>query len=198
MRIWLATGNLHKRKELNEILSSYLSFDINIKIPKDAGLDFNPEETGNSFVENALIKAKALYELTGEPVIADDSGICVDALNGKPGIYSARYGGDGLMDNERNTLLLSELGDNKKRRACFICAMVLYYDPKRFYIANESMDGLIVDSIDTAKGNGGFGYDPILYIPEAECTVAELSDADKNRLSHRGKAARAIANFIVK
>ena len=196
MRIWFATGNLHKKRELESILIKDMNVPCTIVIPKDTGLKFDPEETGNSFVENALIKASALYELVKEPVIADDSGICVDALDGKPGIYSARYGGEGLKDAERNDLLLNELGKNINRRARFVCAMVLYYSPYRYYLAQETMEGVIVESTRDAKGSGGFGYDPILFIPEVNCTVAELSDVDKNHLSHRGKAARAIAKFL--
>ena len=208
MTIWFASGNTHKKKELSEILSAATpgNTGFDLKIPSDAGLAFDPDETGNTFFENALIKAKALYRLLceknvirhGEPVIADDSGICVDALDGRPGIYSARYGmtGTKLSDSERNTLLLSELGDNPLRTACFVCAMVLYYGPNRFFSAQESLEGEMVRNADSARGSGGFGYDPVLYIPELGRTVAELDAEEKNRLSHRGKAGRAIANIL--
>ena len=202
MTIWLATGNLHKKKELSDILSDdILSIPWELKIPQDAGIDFDPEETGNTFFDNALIKASALYEIIKEPVIADDSGICVDALNGRPGVYSARYGGKGLSAAERNALLLSELEAIPEtpvhgRKARFVCAMVLYYSPERFFIAQETFEGELVKNINEARGAGGFGYDPILFIPEMGRTVAELTDAEKHRLSHRGKAARVIAKIL--
>ena len=202
MTIWFATGNLHKKKELVDILSADINLKTpwELKVPREAGLEFDPEETGKSFLENALIKASALYQLVKEPVIADDSGICVDALEGRPGICSARYGGSGLNDAERNTLLLSELekpvAAAHGRKARFICAMVLYYSPDRFFITQEALEGELVKNINLAKGTGGFGYDPILFVPEAGCTVAELTDAEKNRLSHRGKAGRVIAKIL--
>ena len=212
MVIWFASGNVHKKRELATILASdilsnaILSNDILVKTPSDAGLEFAPEETGNSFVENALIKAVALYKLLeesrpdaytgGDPIIADDSGLCVDALDGRPGIHSAYYGGIELSSKERNTLVLSELGNNPMRNARFVCAMVLYYGPERFYIAQEKLEGELARNMQLARGLGGFGYDPILYLPEFGRTVAELSDEEKNRISHRGKAAMAIGRFL--
>jgi XTP/dITP diphosphohydrolase len=196
MTIWFATGNAHKKQELAAILTGHC-----IRIPAEAAAPelrgFNPEETDRSFLENALIKARALYRLAAEPVIADDSGLCVDALDGRPGVYSSRYGGEGgkkLGDGDRNALLLRELGDSPNRRARFVCAMVLLYTPDRFFIAQETLEGEIV--WDRGRGSGGFGYDPILYLPDRGCTAAELSEAEKNRLSHRGKAGRAIAKFL--
>jgi XTP/dITP diphosphohydrolase len=220
MTIWFATGNAHKKAELAAILA-----DHDIRIPAEAGVpeltDFNPEETGGAFLENALIKARELYRLVREPVIADDSGLCVDALGGRPGIYSSRYGsnegygssghsggkgGQKLSDGERNALLLEELNRLEEtrrsekpetapdRRARFVCAMVLLYSPDRFFIAQETLEGEIVRH--TGRGSGGFGYDPILYLPDKGCTVAELPEAEKNRISHRGKAGRVIAKIL--
>ncbi|MDR0495984.1 MAG: RdgB/HAM1 family non-canonical purine NTP pyrophosphatase [Treponema sp.] len=208
MTVWFATGNIHKKEELAGLLSC-----PELKIPSEAGLTFEPEETGNTFLENALIKAEALQRLCarhlpdvwhpGQPVIADDSGICVDALGGRPGIYSARYG-DTEIDNqgvsrrlsfeEKNKLLLSEIRDNPQRSARFVCAMVLYFSPNRFFIAQETVEGELVR--ETPRGSGGFGYDPIFFIPELGCTAAELSEEEKNRISHRGKAGRAIAKIL--
>ena len=238
MIVWFATGNIHKKEELADILSGVKETALEIRIPKEAGLEFDPEETGTTFLENALIKAEALHRLleekrpsgytSGDPVIADDSGLCVDALAGRPGIYSARYCGPEmspgainhrgtqsnpgfssvklcgkknitppkLPDTDKNALLLAELGDNPRRSARFVCAMVLYYGSDRFFAAQETMEGELVPSADAARGKGGFGYDPILYIPEMGRTVAELSEDEKNRMSHRGKAGRAITNIL--
>lgn len=197
MTIWFATGNLHKQRELGAILSGHT-----VRIPGEAGLAFDPEENGASFMENALLKARALYRLTGEPALADDSGLCVDALDGRPGIYSARYGsierygsggGRKLDDRERNALLLAELGDQPRRSARFVCAMALVFSEDRFRLVQETLEGEIIRE---ERGAGGFGYDPVLYLPEFGRTVAELPEAEKNRISHRGKAGRAIAKLL--
>jgi XTP/dITP diphosphohydrolase len=200
MTIWFATGNVHKKTELAAILAG-CRIRIPAEVPEFAG--FDPEETGGSFLENALLKARELYRLVQEPVIADDSGLCVDALGGRPGIYSSRYGSNGrygseggkkIKDGERNALLLEELGEAPNRRARFVCAMILLYTPDRFFIAQETLEGEIVRH--TGRGGGGFGYDPILYLPDRGCTVAELPEAEKNRISHRGKAGRVIAKIL--
>lgn len=191
MTIWLASGNAHKQKEISAIFPEHT-----IKIPKDAGINFDPDETGSTFSENAMIKAKALFDIVKEPVIADDSGICAEALNGRPGIYSARYGsedGKKIDDAKRNTLLIQELGDHPNKKAHFVCAMVLLLQPDRFFIVQETMEGELIQS---EKGGGGFGYDPILYIPAKGKTVAELSDEEKNRISHRGKAGKLIGEIL--
>ena len=202
MTIWFATGNAHKRAELAAILSGHA-----IKITADEGLPFDPDETGATFAENARIKARELHRLAAaagsrDPVIADDSGLCVDALNGRPGIYSARYGsGDGkkLSDPDRNALLLKEMPAPGTRSARFVCAMVLLFSEDRFFLGQETLEGeLISAERGTANpvGSGGFGYDPILYIPAMGRTVAELSEEEKNHISHRGKAGRMIAKFL--
>jgi XTP/dITP diphosphohydrolase len=195
MTIWFATGNAHKKAELAAILT-----DHRIRIPAEADapalINFDPDETGGTFLENALIKARELHRLVREPVIADDSGLCVDALDGRPGIYSSRYGGGDkkLGSPERNALLLEELGDSANRRARFVCAMVLFYTPDRFFAAQETWEGEIVRR--AGRGSGGFGYDPVFYLPERACTAAELPEAEKNRISHRGKAAGVIVRII--
>ena len=221
MTIWFASGNIHKKEELASILSCAVQKNaagpkspaFELKIPGEAGLYFDPDEKGNSFLENVLIKAEELYRLLAETrnqdvchhviadghmIIADDSGLCVDALGGRPGIHSARYGGKDLGAAEKNALLLKELGDNPVRSARFVCAMALYYGPDRFFVAQECMEGELVKDPSLVRGSGGFGYDPILYIPELGRTVAELSPEEKNLLSHRGKAARAIASILFK
>ncbi|MCL2242992.1 MAG: non-canonical purine NTP pyrophosphatase [Treponema sp.] len=201
MDIWFATNNAHKKAELEAVLNTSL------KIPSDYGIEFDPEETGKTFLENALLKARELKKIieskdksaSGSPVIADDSGLCVDALGGRPGIFSARYGsvnGKKLSSSERNNLLLDELKDNPLRSARFVCSMALLLDDDRFFIAQETFEGEIVKSIEFAKGEGGFGYDPVLYIPQLKRTVAQLSAEEKNIYSHRGKAGKHIAALL--
>ena len=216
MTIWFATGNAHKKAELAAILGEH-GLRCKLLIPRDAGLDFDPEETGNSFQENAHLKARELYTLlyskrpalftAGDPIIADDSGICVDALDGRPGIYSARYAGAAALQDsvhpaklesqQRNALLLEELGSTERRGARFVCAMVLLFSPDRFILVQETCEGEVVKSMELAKGTGGFGYDPVLYIPEYGRTVAELSEQEKNTISHRAKAGKAIAELLL-
>lgn len=143
-----------------------------------------------------MIKARALYELTSRPALADDSGICVDALAGAPGIHSARYGSESghlLDDRGRNDLLLERMYGIEDRRCRFVCCMVLYLGNDRFFTVQETLEGIVSLS---AAGRGGFGYDPLVYIPEFGCSVAELSETQKNRISHRAKAARALAKLI--
>ena len=213
MKLYLATNNAHKKREASEIFSPH-----EIVIPADEGIDFDPEETGATFFENALIKARALYDIVHCPVIADDSGISVDALGGRPGIFSSRYGGpsfprgraDGKKtdQNAQNRFLIEELDDalsgntgeyrflHGERSAHYTCSMVLYLGGERMYAAQETMEGQIVSSIEDARGNGGFGYDPIFFIPEIGKTAAELSDEEKNAISHRGKAGRSMRRII--
>jgi XTP/dITP diphosphohydrolase len=196
MKIWFATNNSHKKEELEAILDSKLS------IPSESGINFNPEETGNTFCENALLKARELRNILkkiDEPVIADDSGLCVDGLEGGPGVLSARYGdtdGKKLTSMQKNLLLLEELGENQKRSARFICAMVLLFEYDRFFIVQETVEGLIVKGRESMSGTGGFGYDPIFLIPQLGRTMAELSSEEKNKLSHRGKAGFLISKIL--
>jgi XTP/dITP diphosphohydrolase len=190
MKLYFASGNAHKREELQRLFPEH-----DIVIPADEGIDFDPEETGATFFENALIKAQALYAITKRPVIADDSGICVDALDGEPGIHSARYGSEGgakLDSTERNALLLSRMAGERNRTCRFVCNMVVYLAPDRFVSAQETLEGVLIDE---PKGTGGFGYDPIVFVPEYGKTVAELSPEEKDACSHRGKAARVIARI---
>lgn len=192
MTILFATGNQHKAQEIARIFAPHT-----IKTPSDLGITFNPEETENTFLGNALIKARTLHELTQLPVIADDSGLCVDALNGEPGIYSARFGsidGKELTSSARNALLISRLSGQKNRSARFICNMIIYLSKDRFVSAQETLEGTIVTH--QGAGSGGFGYDPILFIPEFGKTVAELSAEEKDRVSHRGKASQTLKVFL--
>ena len=186
MEIVLASGNLHKKKELEKIFSNHT-----LLLPGDLGIEFDCDETGKNFLENALLKAETLYRLTGKPVLADDSGLCVDALDGAPGIYSARFGSEEgeapLSDSDRNALLLSRIGEGKDRSAFFVCCMALMVDPHRIFTVQESFPGSISR---TPFGGGGFGYDPVFIEPESGRTVAELPEEEKNRISHRGRAGR--------
>lgn len=205
MKIFLASSNKHKQKEMQELLP-----DFEVLIPSDVGIKFDPEETGKSFYENSMIKAKALYDLVKEPVIADDSGICVDALGGAPGIYSSRYAGPDFMQgrpdgkkisqDEQNRFLIQQTNDSKNPdRSCrYVCAMVLYYAKDRFIISQETFEGQLIDDISKQAGSGGFGYDPIVFLPEYGKTVAEISAEEKNKISHRGKAVANIVQFLGK
>lgn len=179
-RIVLASGNKGKLKEFREILNN-----CEILSPVDLGLDFDVEENGTTFFDNALIKAKALYELCGLPTLADDSGLCVDALNGEPGIFSARYGGENESGMDK---LLRVLDGEKNRKAHFHCCVV-YYDGNNVV----SADGEVWGSITTEKhGSGGFGYDPVFLSDELGITFGEASAEAKNAISHRARAVAAL------
>lgn len=207
MKIFVATGNLHKKKELSELFAPH-----EILIPSDIGISFNPDETGTTFIANSLIKAEALWQIVKTPVIADDSGICVDILDGRPGIYSARYSGKDAApgtrectQQEKNALLLEEawgkaseqgLGKDAVLTCRFVCAMVLYLGKERFISVQETIEGQLVSGIDKATGKGGFGYDPVVFLPEFGKTIAELSEEEKNHISHRGKAAAKIRAIL--
>jgi XTP/dITP diphosphohydrolase len=194
MKLYFASGNAHKRDEIARIFAGH-----DIVIPSDEGIGFDPEETGTSFGDNALIKAKSLYDIVRQPVIADDSGICVDALGGEPGIYSARYGsenGEKLDARERNALLLSRMAGRADRTCRFVCNMTLYLEPDRYVSVQETLEGTLVGTLDEGRGMRGFGYDPVVYLPSFGKTVAELDDADKDAVSHRGKAGRTLAALI--
>ncbi len=191
MKLYFASGNAHKRDELSRILKGHT-----IVIPSDEGIPFDPEETENTFFGNAMIKAKALYDLVRAPVIADDSGICVDALGGEPGVHSARFGqseGLSLDAAGKNALLLSRMEGITDRACRFVCNMVLYLGPDRFCSVQETLEGEVITE---SRGSGGFGYDPIFFVPGYGKTVAELSEREKDDCSHRGKAGRALERYL--
>jgi XTP/dITP diphosphohydrolase len=184
--IELATANAHKLREYQELFPG---------VELVMGLARQHEENGESFWANALIKARAYWR--GNPVLADDSGLCVLALGGEPGVFSARFGeveaGRPLTDAEKNDLLLRKLEGVHERSAYYVCALVLLWEPERFVGVQETWEGTILGS---PRGTGGFGYDPI-FLPQGETrSSAELSSSEKNRLSHRGKAARKIETFL--
>ena len=192
MELFVATGNAHKLAELAELFPSHV-----LKRPADAGYpDFDVEENGKSFFENALIKAAALRRLLGRPVLADDSGLAVRALDGAPGIYSARYGSEGgrkLEAAERNALLLDAMASKEDRACAFVCCLVLSFSDERFYCVQETLEGELLRAL---RGEGGFGYDPVVFVPSFGKSVAELSSAEKNAVSHRGRAARRMAAIL--
>ncbi|MBE6350878.1 MAG: RdgB/HAM1 family non-canonical purine NTP pyrophosphatase [Spirochaetaceae bacterium] len=206
MELFFASGNEHKKKEMTKLFPSYT-----IRLPKEFGVDFDPIEDGTTFAANSLIKAETLYKLVQKPVIADDSGIEVDILNGRPGIYSARYAGKDdpfglyqekkLSSKERNALLIEEvidrIKDSQQPVTCrFVCAMTLYINKKTFLTVQETIEGQLITDITKAQGQNGFGYDPIVFIPEYNKTMAELTEDEKNAISHRGKCAKKINLFL--
>ncbi len=192
MEIVLATGNLHKKEELSEILTGH-----KVLLPSDLNCSFDCIENGTTYLDNALIKAHALYKVVKRPVIADDSGISVPALGGAPGVYSARYGSkEGqphLESPERNNFLLDNMKDIKNRRAFFVCSMVLMLDEYRIYTVQETFSGIISEK---PSGVEGFGYDPLFFLEKYGKTVAELPADEKNKISHRGKAGAAVKNIM--
>lgn len=194
MKLVLATKNSGKVVEFKRILAEFGADNLEV-----VGLDAFPEigdieETGTTFAENSLLKARTICKLTGLPALADDSGICVDALNGAPGLYSARYSGRG--DAANNEKLLNELKDvpDEKRGAYFIC-VAAYVRPDGFEKVEEGrFYGKILHQV---IGTGGFGYDPLFQPDGLNCSSAQLSAEEKDAISHRGKAMRAIAPFII-
>jgi XTP/dITP diphosphohydrolase len=200
MTVLLATNNAHKRTEFGRILAAH-----EIRLPAELGVEFSFEETGATFLENAVGKARALAELlppdtrAGLVIVADDSGLCVDALDGAPGIYSARYGSpDGgateLPATERNALLLRALRGAEDRSAHFVCCMAALFADDRFAVVQETFPGEIAEE---PAGANGFGYDPVFLLPGRGCTVAELREDEKDRISHRGRASHGIAAALV-
>lgn len=189
-KIILATNNKGKINEFNSLLKNHFSFYSQ----EDMGIAGVPE-TGLSFVENALIKARNASLKSSLPAIADDSGLVVDALNGAPGVYSARYAGENASDNDNLEKLLYDLKDIDNRSAKFHCALVFVRhsnDPIPL-IAQASWEGKILKK---PKGENGFGYDPIFYIAKLKLTAAQLSQNEKNKISHRGKALQKLIAII--
>ena len=189
MKLVLASKNPHKLKELEEILSG---LGVEVMLESEAGVDVEVEETGTTFEENALLKAKAVCEASGLPAVADDSGLCVDALNGAPGVYSARYGGEGLDDPGRCRLLLENLRGQLDRRGKFVSAICCCFPNGDTVTARGECPGTIAYA---PRGENGFGYDPIFFLPSLKKTFAQLTPEEKNAISHRGNA---LADFQAK
>ena len=188
-KIVLATGNKGKVKEMADVLAD---FGFEVIAQTDLGIE-SPEETGLTFVENAILKARYASEKSGLPAIADDSGLVVDALNGAPGLYSARYAGHHGDDNANNEKLIQELQGQADRTAHYVCALALVYPDGREVTAEGYCDGLVQDE---PKGDNGFGYDPYFHVPQFEKTVAELTIEEKETISHRGRALRELISKL--
>ena len=182
MKFVIATGNPGKVKDFNLILSLMGHEAVSLK---DMGITCDVEETGTTFKENSYIKAKAIYDLVKLPTIADDSGLCVDALGGAPGVYSARYGGEGLDDHGRCLKLLEDMEDKKDRTAYFKSAICCILDENAVIEVEGDCRGTLLYEI---VGENGFGYDPLFYVEEYQKTFGEISKEEKNTISHRRKA----------
>ena len=186
----LATHNPGKLAEMKAILSG---LGVEVVSPAEAGGEVDVEETGTTFAENAMLKAKAVCAAAGLPAIADDSGLCVNALNGGPGVYSARYGGEGLDDAGRRRLLLQNLRGQTTRAAHFTCAVACAFPNGDTLEAEGRCDGAIAFA---PLGDGGFGYDPVFLIPEKGKTFGQIGPEEKSKISHRGKALAAFAEKL--
>lgn len=186
-KIIFATSNKGKVREVQQILGD----EYEVVTMAEAGVSADVDETGTTFEENALIKAKAVMELCGETVLADDSGLEIDYLNGEPGIYSARYMGHDTSYDIKNQSLIDRLAGvpDEKRTARFVCAVAAAFPDRAPIVKRGTMEGIIGYKI---KGKNGFGYDPIFFLPEYGKTSAEISSEEKNKISHRGKAFRLI------
>lgn len=193
-KIVFATGNAGKMKEIRLILAD---LGMEIYSMKEAGIQTEVEENGTTFEENAVLKAKAIGEQTDAIVLADDSGLEVDYLNKEPGVYSARYLGEDTSYRIKNQSLIDRMDGvpEEKRTARFVCAIAAHLPDGRMLTTRGTIEGIIGYE---ERGEGGFGYDPIFYLPEYGCSTAELSMEKKNELSHRGKALRAMKEELKK
>lgn len=191
MKIYLATGNRHKLEEFRLMFPEH-----EIVLPEDEGIAFSFEETGKTYFENSCGKAETLYKIVRAPVLADDSGLSVDALDGAPGIYSARYGFEaGLSPSpaEQMDRLLKSMEQADDRKAAFVCCLTLITGPLRFFTVQETLTGSIARE---KNGSGGFGYDPIFLPDGSSRTLACYTPEEKAAISHRGKAAAAMRRLL--
>lgn len=191
MKIIIATKNEGKVREFRKLLQPLGYEPVSLK---DEGIDAEINEDGETFEENAHIKAREIHKLTGLPVIADDSGLEVEFLGGAPGIYSARYAGEGATDEERNQKLLDEMQgvDLPLRSARFVCALYCIWDDKKEYCVTGTLEGFIGEE---PKGEHGFGYDPVFMIDE-DTSLAEVDEEEKNRISHRANAMKKLLDAL--
>lgn len=192
-KIIFATSNEGKMKEIREILKD---LDVELLSLKEAGIDIDIEETGKTFEENAIIKARQIMELTGAIVLADDSGLEVDYLDKAPGVYSARFLGEETPYIIKNQHIIDQLDDAKEeeRSARFVCVIACAIPDREVLIRRGTIEGFIAKQI---SGDHGFGYDPIFYVPEYGCTTADMLPELKNQISHRGKALRAMKEELM-
>lgn len=191
-KLIFATGNAGKMKEIREILGRP---GLTILSQKEAGITSDAEENGTTFEANALIKARAVAAQTDALVLADDSGLEIDYLNGEPGVYSARYMGEDTSYEIKNQKILDLLAGvpEEKRTARFVCVIAAVLPDGREFTTKGTIEGIIGYE---SRGKGGFGYDPIFFVPEFGCSTAELTMEQKNKISHRGKALRAMKEVL--
>lgn len=191
-RLLVATSNNHKLGEYAQLLALP---QLTLVSLRDVNIDADAPEDGDTFHANSRQKARYYAQKSGMPTLADDSGIAVDALDGAPGVYSARYGTPDLDDAGRRRLLLANVNacGDVPRTAHFMCVITVVFPDGREIVSEGRCDGLIAT---TEAGDGGFGYDPIFFLPERGCTIAQLSEAEKNAISHRGQAVRAIKSML--
>lgn len=191
-KLIFASNNAGKIREVKEIMQDCGREIISLK---EAGIDVDVEENGTTFEENALIKCRAIHELTGAMVLADDSGLEIDYLNKEPGVYSARYLGHETPYDIKNAIILDRLkeAEGAARSTRYVCAMAAVLPDGREYTALGTVEGLIAQE---PAGTGGFGYDPIFLVPEYGKTMAELTPDEKNAISHRGRALRALRRIL--
>ena len=194
MKVVLASKNPHKLVEISKITEK---FGFDLVLQSELGVDIDVEETGTTFEENSFLKAEAVMKATGLPAVADDSGIAVDALNGEPGIYSARYGDDPELDDWGRLLLLlknMEAVPDGQRQGKFVSAITLVYPDGRYIQVRGEVAGEITRE---ARGHGGFGYDPIFYYPPMGKSTAEMTSEEKNQVSHRANALKVFYDKLV-
>lgn len=191
-KLLVATHNPGKVREYRELLTD---LDLAVVNLDAVGITEDVEETGTTFAENAILKARAYAEMSGLLTWSDDSGLEIDALNGAPGVYSARYGGSGLDDRDRYMLVLEELRAHPRQNwtARFRCVVALVLPNGELHTIEDTVEGIITDQ---PAGEHGFGYDPIFYLPEYQATLAQLPPEIKNEISHRGKAARSAKRLL--
>lgn len=193
MKLIVASNNQHKISEIKKILEK---LDMNVVSLKDAGIDIEVEEDGKTFEENAYKKAKEVFDIVKDGyVLADDTGLMVDAINGAPGVYSARFSGEGATYEKNNAKLLDLLKDapDKDRGAKFVCVMVLIMGDSRIVKVRGEIEGRILRE---PRGKNGFGYDPLFYVEKFGKTFAEMSDEEKNSVSHRGRALEKLREAL--
>jgi len=193
MKAVLASKNMHKLQEIAKIVEQ---FGIELVLQSELGIDIDVEETGTTFEENSMLKARAVMQASGMAAIADDSGLMVDALNGEPGVYSARYGGDCCQsDRERYEYLLKKMEQvpDGQRGAKFVSVITLIHPDGSAVVARGECPGLLLRE---ARGENGFGYDPIFYVAEDGKTMAEMSPERKNEISHRARALQALSKKL--